>query len=462
MQLIILAALLATLAQSEAGPASVTAPVQLASNWQLLFVLLTTLAAPLATACDGGWFVARLRRAAVAAQPCWQQASQRYERFQLASLWLWLACSLAVIYLWNWPAIVRVEWGWQAWPLVDDALILLPVVGSLLLLWTIYYLIELAAQRIKQVPPRTASLFSYLTFNVRHYLAMALVPAFLVLGGQEVFAYFGTSFRAALHPAAWLLLLPAVVVLPAALPLLLARIWPTVELPAGELREELKRISRQQKTPLTRMLVWQTDGRMTNAAVAGLSRWCRYLFLTDALLVQLTPDEIAAVVRHELGHLQRRHLLQRLLVLALPVLAGIALQPLLGFDSNWLSTSSPSSLAITGCFLLYAALAVGQLSRWMEYDADLSAILNAEGQVSPAHARDLIHALAVLQGPQRESRFAHWLHPPTNSRIAWIRRVLMQPAAGQEFRQRLDRLAIAIYGLITTLIAIVLLGPLMA
>jgi Zn-dependent protease with chaperone function len=203
------------------------------------------------------------------------------------------------------------------------------------------------------------------------------------------------------------------------------------------------------------MLVWQTNGRMTNAAVAGLSRWCRYLFLTDALLVQLTPEETAAVVRHELGHLQRRHLLQRLLVLALPLLAGIALQPLLGFDSNWLSTSSPHALIVAGSYLLYAALAVGQLSRWMEYDADLGAVLDSAGQVNPDYARDLIHALAVLQGPQRESRFAHWLHPPTASRIAWIRRVLMTPVEGREFRQRLNRVAWGIYGLV---IATLVLG----
>lgn len=462
MQLIILAALLATLAQSEVTPATVTAAAEPASNGHWLLVLLTTLAAPLATACDGGWFVARLRQQSAADQLCWQQASTRYERFQLAGLWLWLACSLAIIYLLNWPAMIRIEWGWRIWPLMDELLILLPVVGSLLLVWTTFYLVERSACEVKGTPARASSLWSYLAWNVRHYLALAIIPAFVVLGAQELFAHFrpATDSTTTISTAAWLLFLPAIVVTPAALPLLIARVWPTVDLPAGELRDELVLISRERKTPLTRLLVWQTEGRMTNAAVAGLSRWCRYLFLTDALLGQLTPDEIAAVVRHELGHLQRKHLLQRLLVLALPVLAGIALQPLVGFEQDWLSTSSPYAIPVAGCYLLYAALAVGQLSRWMEYDADLAAVLNTRGEVNADYARDLIHALAVLQGPHRESRFAHWLHPPTSARIAWIRRVLMQPEEGQRFRQRLNRLAQKIYALNAGLIAAALVGPL--
>lgn len=463
MQLIILAALLATLAQSEVTPATITAPAGFASNWQLLVIVLTTLAAPFATACDGGWFVTRLHRQAQTDQLCWQRISQRYERLQLAGLWLWLACSLAVIYLWNWPAIVRTEWGWQAWPLVDELLILLPVVGSLLLVWISFYLVEATACRIKQTSPRATSLGSYLLWNTRHYLALALVPAFLVLGAQELFIWLRPGTTASpLPPAAWVLLLPALAVLPALLPLLLARIWPTVDLPAGDLRDELIRISRQQRTPLTRLLVWQTEGRMTNAAVAGLSRWCRYLFLTDALLVQLTADEIAAVVRHELGHLQRRHLLLRLLVLALPILAGVALQPLLDWDRDWLATTSPYSLAVAGGFLLYAALIVGQLSRWLEYDADLAALVGRDGELNADHARHLIHALAVLQGPNRESRFAHWLHPPTSARIAWIRRVLMQPEEGARFRRRMDRLSKVIFCVSAGLVAAVLVGPVFA
>jgi Zn-dependent protease with chaperone function len=457
MQLIILAALLATLAHSEAAPDIVTAAASSEvltgfGSWRLLVIFFTTLAAPLATACDAGWFVASLEKQKLTEPIGWQRAGERYERLQLAALWLWLAGSLAIIYLWKWPAIVQVTWGWRNWPLIDDALILLPVLASLLLIWATFFYVEKTAERLKQVAPRRNSLSSYLVWNSRHYLAMALVPAFLVLAGQELAA------RYVISSSAWLLAIPAVVLAPCALPLLLRWLWPTIELPAGELRDRIVNISRELQTPLTRLLVWQTQGRMTNAAVAGLSRWCRYLFLTDALLLELTPDEIAAVVRHELGHLQRLHLLQRLLVLALPVLAGFALQPLPGFNGDWLSTTSPYALAVSAAYVLYALLIVAPFSRWLEYDADLSAFTNAASEVNPDQARDLIHALVVLQGPQRESRLAHLLHPPTASRISWIRRVLLNPREGMAYRCRLDQLARMIVAIISGLVGLIALG----
>ncbi|WP_425617081.1 M48 family metalloprotease [Anatilimnocola sp. NA78] len=456
MQLIILAALLATLAQTEASPADIPAEL-FPGPARIWLILLATLAAPVATACDCYWFVAKLTKATPAQAAEWQQAGDRYGRMQLAGTWLWLAGSLAVVYLLKWPAIVRTHWNWQHWPLVDDLFILAPVLGSLLLVWSTFYYVERSAQRLRQVPPRASSLIAYLLWQSRHYLAMALVPALAIIAIHDVTSVWlaGTAWSEVLtSETTWLFALPALVILSASLPLLLSKLWPTSDLPPGELRSELEEISRELQTPLSRLLVWHTQGRMANAAVAGLSRYCRYLFLTDALLQQLAPSEIAAVVRHELGHLQRKHLLQRLLLLMLPALAWFVIQPAMGVELDLLSTSSPYALAVSAAYLLYAALVVGLVSQWFEYDADLSAVINSRQQLLPDSARDLIHALVVLQGPQRESRFSHWLHPPTANRVAWIRRVLMQPALAIAYRQRLDRLAQLIYAITAGLIGL--------
>jgi STE24 endopeptidase len=430
-----------------------------AEQWRLLLIAVTMLAAPFATACDAGRFILRLHRDPLDNQNAWQEAGERYERLQLAATWLWLGCSLAVIYLWDWPQLVRVKWQWQDWPLVDDVLVLAPVIVSLLLVWVAFFYVEQTAQRIRRAPHERKSLCAYLIWQCRHYLAMALLPAFVVLAIQE---FGGDHLQAAniAFPKEYLALLivPVLGLMVMGLPVLLRRLWPTCELPANELRSELEAISRQMQTPLTRMLIWQTQGRMANAAVAGLSRYCRYLFLTDALLVQLTPSEIAAVVRHELGHLQRRHLLLRLLLLALPALAWLVVQPLLKSELDLLSTSSPYSLAVSAVYLAYVVIVVGQFSKWIEYDADMSAILEANGRVNADHARDLIHALVALQGPQRESRLTNWLHPPTSLRIAWIRRVLVQPVLGFAFRRRLDRVSRGILAIAVALIACALLA----
>ncbi len=459
MQLIILAALLATLAHSEAAPALATAPTFAVTFFggeqgRLAGLLLTMFAAPCATACDGGWFIIRLRRNPLTHCQQWQQAGQRYERLQLAAIWLWLAGSLAVIYLWDWPQIVRGEWDWSDWPLVDDLLVLMPVIGSLFLVWLTFYFVERTAHRMRQSPQQHQTLLAYLAWQCRHYLAMALIPALVVLGLQDVSAHLGSKWNivAASAHLSWLVI-PALVVMVVALPLLLRRLWPTMELPADELRSELEAISAQCQTPLTQILVWETNGRLANAAVAGVSRYCRILFLTDALLAQLAPTEIAAVVRHELAHLQRRHLILRLLLLTLPGLAWFALQPLLGIELDLLSTSSPYSLAVSGIYLAYAAIVVGGYSKLLEYDADLAAVIDAQGELNADSARDLIHALAVLQGPIGDSRFS-WLHPATSARIRWIRRVLTMPADGIAYRGRLDQVARLIFAMTFALLGL--------
>jgi len=449
MQLIILAALLATLAPTEASPAEITGDV-ITGQGRMWLILLATLAAPVATACDCYWFITRLTKATPAQAADWQHVGERYSRLQLAGTWLWLAGSLAIIYLLKWPAIVRLHWNWQQWPLVDDLLILAPVLGSLLLVWTTFYYVERTAQRLRQVPLRASSLLSYLLWQGRHYLAMALVPSLAIIAIHDVLStWLGTSAWSdgLKSDSTWLFALPVLVLLSAGLPLLLSRLWPTSDLPPGELRSNLEGISRELNTPLSRLLVWHTQGRMANAAVAGLSRYCRYLFLTDALLGQLSPGEIAAVVRHELGHLQRKHLLQRLLLLMLPALAWFVIQPAIGVDLDLLSTSSPYALAVSAAYLLYAVVVIGLFSQWFEYDADLSAVFDSHQQLQPDSARELIHALAALQGPQRETWFSHCLHPPTTARIAWIRQVLMQPALGLAYRARLNRLAKLVYAI---------------
>ena len=457
MQLIILAALLATLAHSEATPAASTGALVatfIGEPGRLIGLFLTMFAAPFATACDGGWFIARLRRHPLTTCQQWNQAGQRYERLQLAAAWLWLGASLAVIYLWDWPALVRVTWGWNAVPLVDDLLILAPVVGSLVLVWITFYFVEQTARQMRESDEQRQSLAEYLAWQFRHYLAMALVPALLVLGVQDIGAYFGQQdfLSAASTKLSWLGI-PVLALLVIVLPVLLKRLWPTSELAEGELRTELEALSVRGNAPLTQILVWETNGRLANAAVAGLSRYCRYLFLTDALLTQLAPTEIAAVVRHELAHLQRRHLILRMLLLVLPGLAWFAVRPLLVEELTWLKDVSPNSLIVAGVYLAYAAVVVGYYSKLLEYDADLAAAFGDDGEVNADSARDLIHALAVLQGPHGDSKFS-WLHPPTSRRIAWLRRVLMKPADGIDYRRKLDQLA---RGIVAVAIAFVVL-----
>ena len=109
-------------------------------------------------------------------------------------------------------------------------------------------------------------------------------------------------------------------------PTLLRWTWKTTPLAAGPLRERLEAAARRCRFRAREILVWHTGDMVVNAAVAGFVPGLRYVFLTDALLTRLTPEEIEAVFAHEVGHVRHRHLLARVLAMFVPVSLWMLLQ----------------------------------------------------------------------------------------------------------------------------------------
>ena len=112
-----------------------------------------------------------------------------------------------------------------------------------------------------------------------------------------------------------------------AFPHLLSRIWKTSTLPDSPLRARLTSLTSRMGVRCRDFKIWQTDRQVLNAAVAGLLPSVRYVFVTDALLLYLRDDEMEAVIAHELGHVRRRHLLLRLLLLGLPLWIAPTFRP---------------------------------------------------------------------------------------------------------------------------------------
>jgi Zn-dependent protease with chaperone function len=445
MQLAILIAVLAALAQTESAEAL---PVE-GWVWRVGLVFAGMLLAPLVAACGS----LSMTRAFAAGRFHRQCSYARYQFLQRLATGLWLLASGVVLYVLQWPAIVRVNWSLAEWPLVDELCILAPIVLPLGLLWLAFYQVENAAHRAvaRQTgsSDRSLSAGSYLLLQARHHLGLALLPALAVIAGQELLAKYGPPW--ANDERAWWLCLPVAAGLLLALPLLLRNIWRTTSLPVGPLRERLEAVLHDQKCAVRDLLVWHTQGQIANALVAGFVPRFRLVFLTDGLLNRLTDAELAAVVRHEAGHIIRRHLPLRMLLLTLPLVALFALKawqpqvvasvPLwlaeLGIAPAW-----QASLLLPAIVVLYAVTVVGSYSRLLEHDADLEAIYNqAEGQPDEAACADFIAALTKVSGGVAESRLGQWLHPPLNRRIGLLRHVIRQPAAGYRFQRRLNHIA---------------------
>ena len=168
-----------------------------------------------------------------------------------------------------------------------------------------------------------------------------------------------------------------------------------------------------------------------NAYFTGFGGQKRIVFF-DTLLEQLDAEEIEAVLAHELGHFKCRHVIKRIVLMAVLSLAGLVVLGWL-IDAPWfyagLGVTEPSIavalllfLMVAPVFTVFVQPVMTGLSRRHEYEADDYAAHQTE-------ARHLISALvklyrenaATLTPDPLYSAF-HDSHPPAPLRIASLER----------------------------------------
>jgi Zn-dependent protease with chaperone function len=455
MQLAILTAVLAAIAAAESGGGPVAGVA-----WRLFVVGSATLIAPLA-ALVGTQRLAKIGSA--------EDGDDAFWRLQTAVVGLWLGTVALMLLVAQWPRIVRGNWQLAGWPLVDELAILAPVIAPLILVWAVLYRVERAAQvasyRARNIAPPPPRMASYVWLQIRHQLAMVLLPPLVVVGLIEVLL--SLRIMPTNVDAAWWFILPLIGVMLVLMPIAVRRIWHTSSLTENPLREILDGVCLGRKCRVRDILIWHTDHTLANAAVVGMSRHLRYLLLTDLLVNRLNDRELAAVARHELAHLRRWHLPLRMAVLLVPVVWWLAVKhawptvdaPLesllsaVGVDGKrWLVLCLPVGM------LVYALLAVGRFSRFLEHDADLDACYDDQGRLDPTCADDFCSALTTLCGSGRESRLSQWLHPAVVERVRFLKTAILDLDRVASFRWRLPIAAAVIVALYVAAAAVALLG----
>ncbi|MBW6493012.1 MAG: M48 family metallopeptidase [Burkholderiaceae bacterium] len=155
-------------------------------------------------------------------------------------------------------------------------------------------------------------------------------------------------------------------------------------LPAGPVRERVEQLLGRCGFAARGLFVMDGSRRSShgNAYFTGLGRYRRIVFF-DTLLARLAPDEVEAVLAHELGHVRHRHVLRRIVLsfaftlAALWVLAWLARQ-------DWFysglgvapGVNGSAALALVLFFLVLPVFAfpvqplASLLSRRDEYQAD--------------------------------------------------------------------------------------------
>ncbi len=171
-------------------------------------------------------------------------------------------------------------------------------------------------------------------------------------------------------------------------------------LPEGELRTRLLALS--ERTGFKAATIEVMDGSKrsghSNAFFTGFGRF-RRIVLFDTLIAQLTPEELEAVLAHEVGHYRRGHIPKTIALSAGIMLGAFASIAWLA-NSYWFNTAfyfpayelAPSFLLfglLSGAVMFWFSPLGNILSRKHEYEAD-------------AFARDAVGGPAPLVGALRK------------------------------------------------------------
>ncbi len=170
-------------------------------------------------------------------------------------------------------------------------------------------------------------------------------------------------------------------------PLIIQKFWRCKPLEAGYYRHRIDELCRRAGVSYANILYWPIfGGRMITAGVMGLVGRFRYILVTDALLRILSPEEVDAVIAHEVGHVKKRHLLLYLMFLIgfsviafathnLIIYLIVLFEPIYRFvfftGISLVSTiTGLQSLAMVLSFLLYFRYIFGFFMRNFERQAD--------------------------------------------------------------------------------------------
>jgi Zn-dependent protease with chaperone function len=208
--------------------------------------------------------------------------------------------------------------------------------------------------------------------------------------------------------------------------------WNCRPLEEGMNREKIEAICRKAGIRVSEILYWPAYGsRMITAGVMGLVSRFRYLLVTKPLLAILEPEEVEAVIAHEIGHIKLKHLLFYLVFLLGYMLISLATfdiviylfiyaKPLYRLLADYgikqaTAISISFGIVITALFLIYFRFIFGYFMRNFERQADIYVYSFFES------ARPLISTLEKIayasgQPPDKPN----WHHFSIKERIEYL------------------------------------------
>lgn len=288
-------------------------------------------------------------------------------------------------------------WGWFAWQtfvipdpsdngrsvLAPFAELTVPLPYFLILFgtWVIYYDAERALHAGSVYALRPQPFWTrtgYVLNHLRQFALLVMLPVMLFVTQQTLTRLAPETTQTDAYRLGSLAVIPLLILF---LPLLVKPLLGLRPLPAGPVRDRLEALARRLHFRYNDLLLWPTHGAVANALIVGLLPPVRYVIFTDRILEELTPEELDAVLGHEIGHAKHGHIwfYGAFLALSIGVLAALlvylgqqldAYARATGYElpawvEDWLPL--PPVLVTAG----YVFFVFGYLSRRCERQADV-------------------------------------------------------------------------------------------
>jgi len=217
-------------------------------------------------------------------------------------------------------------------------------------------------------------------------------------------------------------------------PAVIQKFWRCKPLETGHYRKRIENLCREARLEYADILYWPIfGGRMITAGVMGLVKKFRYILVTNDLLRFLEPEEIDAVIAHEIGHIKKKHLIFYLVFFVGYMLISFATfdlliyfiiftEPIYRFISNsgldqTAVTSSIFSFIIIIFFLIYFRFIFGYFMRNFERQADTYVYTLFD---SAAPLISCFEKIAATSGEPYDK--PNWHHFSIKSRIEYLKK----------------------------------------
>lgn len=414
-----------------------------------------------------------------------------YDRLRRVLFFLNLGIVALVIAGLGWgPAVwssFTLDWRGEA-TLVPfgELAVLLPYFLIVFGTWLIYYDVEVALFRSGRRDAVSVSFWSrggYFLHQLRQFALLVFLPLGVMLLHRTFMRFVPEIAQSNGYRLLSLAVVPAFILFA---PLIIKPLLGLKPLPAGPARSRIEALAKRLHFRYTDLLVWPTHGSTMNAMIVGLLPQVRYVIFTDAIIEELSPDELDAVFGHEVGHARHGHIWYYAIFLMLSIAALAGLFVLIGEQREYLMILAAAA---------YLFVAFGFLSRRCERQADVFACravscsredcaFHDEQSVFPergaglcptgirigARALDRVYVLN-LQGVHDDTRspigtflrgvygwMRAWQHAPMPVRVRFLLSIIDDPRSEVRFQRRLKAIRwILVLGLIG---AVVLLGQL--